>query len=70
MTICQEVRDRMAAASPDKAKMAAEGLAIARELIDAFLPLADGIYLIPPFNRAAIAVELIQYIHARSRALA
>jgi len=68
MTICQEVRDRMAAAAPDKAAMAAEGMKIARELIDQFLPLADGIYLIPPFNRASVAVELIQYIHSRAGA--
>ena len=66
MTICQDVRDRMAAAGPDKAAMAAEGMRIARELIDQFLPIADGIYIIPPFNRASIAVELIQYIHTRA----
>jgi homocysteine S-methyltransferase len=65
MTICQEVRDRMAAASPDKARMAAEGMKIAKELLDAYLDIADGIYLIPPFNRAATACELIQYINQR-----
>jgi methionine synthase / methylenetetrahydrofolate reductase (NADH) len=66
MTICQEVRDRMAAAAPDKAQMAAEGMKIAKELIDEFLSIADGIYIIPPFNRASAAVELLQYIHART----
>jgi homocysteine S-methyltransferase len=65
MTICQEVRDRMAAAAPDKARMAAEGMKIAKELLDEFLDIADGIYLIPPFNRAATACELIQYINQR-----
>lgn len=65
ITICQEIRDRMAAASPDKAKMQVQGLAIAKELIDAFMEIADGIYLIPPFNRAQVAVELLEYIHSR-----
>ena len=62
MTICQQVRDRMAAAGPDKALMAAEGVAIAKELISQFMGVADGIYLIPPFNRAPVAVELLHYI--------
>jgi hypothetical protein len=53
-------------ADPDKAAMAAEGMKIARELIDQYLAIADGIYLIPPFNRASTAVELIQYIQARA----
>ena len=66
MTICQQVRDRMAAAAPDKKQMVETGTAIARELIDSFLTIADGIYLIPPFNRAATACELIQYIRAKA----
>lgn len=68
MTICQAVRDRMAAAGPDKATMAAEGMKIAKELIDQFIDIADGIYLIPPFNRAHVAVELLEYIHSRAEA--
>ncbi len=68
MTICQEVRDRMAAAGPDKAKMLAEGMAIAKELIEQFLSIADGLYLIPPFNRAQVAAELTQFIHSKASA--
>lgn len=64
ISVCEEVRQRMAAAAPDKETMAAEGMAIARELIDAFRQCADGLYLIPPLNRYAVAVELIQYIRA------
>ena len=67
ITVCEEVRNRMAAAAPDKEKMAAEGMAIARELIDAFRECADGLYLIPPFNRHRVAVELIQYIRSSAR---
>jgi homocysteine S-methyltransferase len=63
ITICQEVRDRMSAAGPDKAQMAAEGMKIAKELIEQYLTIADGIYLIPPFNRAQVAVELVGFIH-------
>ncbi|MAE60424.1 MAG: hypothetical protein CMJ49_03605 [Planctomycetaceae bacterium] len=64
VTVCDDVRHRMAAAAPDKDRMAAEGMAIARDLIDAFRESADGLYLIPPLNRAAVAVELLHYIHA------
>lgn len=62
MTICQVVRDRMAAAAPDKPRMQAEGMAIARELIEQFVSIADGIYLIPPLNRAHVAVELMDFV--------
>jgi homocysteine S-methyltransferase len=66
ITVSEEVRHRMAGVGSEKEKMAAEGMAIARELIDAFRVCADGLYLIPPLNRAAIAVELLQYIHRAS----
>ena len=69
ITISQEVRDRMAGAGPDKDAMAAEGMKIARELIEQFMPIADGIYLIPPFNRAAVAAELIAFIHSLAPAM-
>jgi homocysteine S-methyltransferase len=60
--ICDEVRQRMAAAGPDKASMAAEGLAIARELIDAFRQCADGLYLISPLNRPRVPIQLLGHI--------
>lgn len=72
ITVPDVVRARMAKAGPDKDAMAAEGMSIARELIDAYRACANGLYLIPPLNRHRIAVELLQYIHApvreRSRA--
>lgn len=39
-----------------------EGIRIAKELITEALPLFAGIYIIPPFNRADIAIELIAHI--------
>jgi len=41
-----------------------EGLAIAKEFIDATIEAAGGYYLIPPFGRYELALELIDYIHA------
>ena len=66
ISIPEDVRQRMSGAGPDKAAMAAEGMKIARELVDAFRQCADGLYLIPPPNRAPIAVELIQHIRAQA----
>jgi len=39
-----------------------EGLAIAREFIDGARHLAGGFYLIPPFGKYELAVELIRFI--------
>jgi len=44
-----------------------EGLAIAKEFIDATIEAAGGYYLIPPFGRYELALELIDYIHAGER---
>jgi len=44
-----------------------EGLAIAKEFIDATFSTAGGYYLIPPFGRCELALELIEHIHARER---
>jgi len=44
-----------------------EGLAIAKEFIDATFDAAGGYYLIPPFGKYELAVELIEYIHERER---
>lgn len=45
--------------------MAAEGLAIAKELMDAFRECADGLYLIAPLNRPRVPVQLLEYIRSR-----
>lgn len=44
-----------------------EGLAIAREFIDATFAAAGGYYLIPPFGKYELALELIDHIHERER---
>jgi len=46
----------------EKEEGAAEGLAIARELIDAVRGEIDGFYIIAPFGRPAPAAELVRYI--------
>ena len=46
-----------------------EGLAIAKEFIDATFTAAGGYYLIPPFGKCELALDLIDYIHAREREL-
>lgn len=67
ISICPTVRQRMAAAAPDRQKMMEEGIAIARELIDAFRKYADGLYLIAPLNRPRVPIQLLEYIHSKSR---
>lgn len=42
-----------------------EGLAIAREFIDSVRDRVGGFYLIPPFGRFEIAVELVRHIKGR-----
>jgi homocysteine S-methyltransferase len=44
-----------------------EGLSIAREFIDATILAVGGYYLIPPFGKYELAVELIEHIHQRER---
>ncbi len=44
-----------------------EGLAIAKEFICATFHAAGGYYLIPPFGKYELAVELIDYIHVLER---
>jgi len=45
-----------------------EGLAIAREFIDAAIGRVGGFYLIPPFGKYQIAVELVTYIRSKAGA--
>jgi homocysteine S-methyltransferase len=60
IVIPDEIRQRMR--GKDKEAGAREGLAIAREFIDAVKDRVGGFYLIPPFGRYEIAVELVRYI--------
>ncbi|QWV94051.1 bifunctional homocysteine S-methyltransferase/methylenetetrahydrofolate reductase [Geomonas oryzisoli] len=60
IVIPEEIRKRMAGKSGDEG--VAEGLAIAREFIERASAKAGGFYLIPPFGKYEIAVELVRYI--------
>lgn len=60
--LSDEVLERMKAADGDKERAQAEGVQIAKELIDTAASLFNGIYLITPFMRYDMSVELIHYI--------
>ncbi len=61
ISIPDEVRERMRAAGENGA---AEGLQIAWELMEHALPRFAGIYVMPPFNRHAAALELLRRARA------
>ncbi|HLS65620.1 MAG TPA: bifunctional homocysteine S-methyltransferase/methylenetetrahydrofolate reductase [Pseudogracilibacillus sp.] len=63
ITLTDEVRARMKATEGDREGATAESIAICKELIDVALQHFNGIYLITPFMRYDICVELVQYIH-------
>ncbi|KAB0671478.1 bifunctional homocysteine S-methyltransferase/methylenetetrahydrofolate reductase [Oryzomonas sagensis] len=65
ITVPDAIRARMKGL--EKEAGAREGLAIAKEFIDATFTAAGGYYLIPPFGKCELALELIDYIHARER---
>lgn len=60
-----DVRKRMAQASHRK-QAVEEGLAIARELIDVAVEHFNGIYLITPFMRYELTVELANYVNHKT----
>lgn len=60
ITVPDAVRARMKGL--DKEAGVQEGLAIAREFIDATFSRVQGFYLIPPFGKYELAVELINHI--------
>jgi methionine synthase I (cobalamin-dependent)/5,10-methylenetetrahydrofolate reductase len=68
ITLSEEIRLRMAACSNDPVQSAREGIAIAKSLIDAAFDLFNGIYLITPFLRYEMTVELVRYIHEKEKA--
>jgi homocysteine S-methyltransferase len=63
ITVPDHVRARMK--GKEKEEGAAEGLAIARELIDAVRHRIGGFYIIAPFGRAVAAAELVRHIRDR-----
>jgi homocysteine S-methyltransferase len=66
MTLDPAILERMEQAGPDKTKAEREGLAIAKSLIDAAMDLFNGIYLITPFLRYEMTVELTRYINEKT----
>ena len=65
ITVPDAVRARMKGL--DKEAGAREGLVIAKEFIDATIASVGGYYLIPPFGKCELAVELIEHIQKRER---
>jgi len=63
ITIPEAVRQRMRGKSGEVGM--AEGLAVARELIDLARDKAGGFYLIPPFGRVEAALALMEHIRGR-----
>ncbi|MGG0719370.1 bifunctional homocysteine S-methyltransferase/methylenetetrahydrofolate reductase [Robertmurraya massiliosenegalensis] len=59
--ISQTIRDQMASLQNDPIQSAREGIAITKNLIDAAAELFNGIYLITPFLRYELTVELARY---------
>jgi methionine synthase / methylenetetrahydrofolate reductase(NADPH) len=62
--IPEEIRARMAGKSGDDGVR--EGIVIAKEFIDGAIDKVGGFYLIPPFGKYEIAVELVKYIKSKS----
>ena len=63
IVIPDEIRQRMAGKGGDEGVR--EGLAIAREFIEAAFDRVGGFYLIPPFGKYEIALELVKFIKGR-----
>ncbi len=64
--LTDEVRERMKAAGVDRQQSTKESIAISKELIDTALEHFNGVYLITPFMRYDIVVELVEYIHEKT----
>ncbi|MGM9926852.1 MAG: bifunctional homocysteine S-methyltransferase/methylenetetrahydrofolate reductase [Bacillus sp. (in: firmicutes)] len=64
ITLPDNVLRAMAAAGDDRVQAEREGLAIAKELVEATMERFNGIYLITPFLRYSITEELTKFIRA------
>ncbi|MEJ8545361.1 bifunctional homocysteine S-methyltransferase/methylenetetrahydrofolate reductase [Brevibacillus borstelensis] len=65
--LSDEALERMRKVKGEEARQ--EGIKMAKELLDAAIPVFNGIYLITPFNYYAMSVELIQYVRQKSSLL-
>ncbi|MEJ8778373.1 bifunctional homocysteine S-methyltransferase/methylenetetrahydrofolate reductase [Pseudogracilibacillus sp. ICA-222130] len=64
--LTDDVRERMKSVADDRARSTAESVAISKELVDEVLKHFNGVYLITPFMRYDITVELVQYIREKT----
>lgn len=60
--LSEDALERMRTCGEDKERATAEGIQIAKELIDTAAELFNGIYIITPFLRYDTSLELIRYI--------
>ncbi|WP_431028174.1 bifunctional homocysteine S-methyltransferase/methylenetetrahydrofolate reductase [Lysinibacillus sp. LZ02] len=60
--LSDDVLARMEACGEDKEKATAEGVAIAKELLDTACQYFNGIYLITPFLRYDMTLQLLDYV--------
>jgi methionine synthase / methylenetetrahydrofolate reductase(NADPH) len=67
--IADSIRDTMASLQDDPIQAVQEGINITKSLIDTAAELFNGIYLITPFMRYEISVELAQYAHRTTEKL-
>jgi homocysteine S-methyltransferase len=61
--LTDEILKRMEEVSDDPQRSQQEGVDISKPLIDAVMKRFNGIYLITPFIRYAMTLELVHYIH-------
>lgn len=67
--IADSIREQMFALNDDPLQAAREGIRITKQLIDAALDLFNGIYLITPFLRYELTLELAHYTKERASIL-
>ncbi len=67
--LTDETRERMAATAGNSKLAVKEGLAIAKELLDTAIEHFNGIYLITPFIRYDLTVELVRYVQQKTKHL-
>jgi homocysteine S-methyltransferase len=61
MIIPPEIRERMRLAGTGE-KAQAEGVSIAQEALRAGQDLAQGVYVMPPFNRVDLALRVVEIL--------
>lgn len=64
--LSDEVRAQMQSVAGDREKSTAKSIKISKALIDTALEYFNGIYLVTPFMRYDITVELVKYIHEKT----